>query len=178
MSTAKKSQGNPKPSELVALAVAMHGLKLTEATGDARRQLLADAFWAWRLARGVIDTGLQSEREKDEEIDKALPRSPSERAPDQAQVRTLTLTEAASQLGYKETRGVRSVLELAEAMDKAEPRRFEALISEQVPGLAAWIRIAGVDETQLDALRNFKVQRKTSGRAAGGRSAALKKPAR
>lgn len=156
----------------------MYGLKFAGADGDARREFLAEALWAWRSAREVIDSGLQSEREKEEEIHKALHGSPEERAPDQAQVRTLTLTEAASQLGYKETRGVRSVLELAEAMDKAEPRRFEGLVSGQRTGLAAWIETVGVDEPQLAALREFKAHRTTSGRAAGGRSAALKKPAR
>lgn len=172
MSTPKIGRENPSPSELVTLAVAMHGQKFTEADGDARRELLADALWAWRLARGAIDSGIQSEREKGEEIHKSLHESPTDQSPKPP----LTLAQAASQLGYKETRGVRSVLELAEAMDRAEPRRFDGLVTGQRTGLAAWIEDVGVDEPQLDALRKFKAQRTTSGRAAGGRSAARKKP--
>lgn len=57
----------PTPSEIVSIAALMFGSDaFMKATGEGRREMMANAFWAWRQARDVIHAAPLAERERDE----------------------------------------------------------------------------------------------------------------
>ena len=167
----------PTPTDLLLIATRMFGDEFSKANGERRRQLLADAFGAWRLARDVINETPLAGQESDElmprlaveaDISSELKGTGEQAA--ESQSSNSRLVEAALALGYKETRGVRSMLELAQGAENAGVIGADTLHSSKGFGIVNWIKeMKEVSPLHFEILKKFKKERTKTGRIAGGR---------
>lgn len=168
-----EQQSGLTPGELSRLA-AMIFAPETLRSPLLREQTLVETFAIWRAAAEVIrrEGEMAAERQKIADLV-----APEETQGGKAAVpaKDYSLEEAWEILGYKCTRGERSLLELAGALDAIHPEQFSGLVSASRRGLLARIELTRrVSEFQLNALADFK-RRCAQG---GGRKKLLAQAAR
>lgn len=166
----------PAPGELVQLAVTLYGApRLCDVT--TRDQTLVDALAVWLAAFQLIERG-------GTELDLArrameVELSTASRAETGEPEKHYSIDEAYHALGYKDTRGERSFLELVQALDAHAPEEYSGLRTKDGPGLFHWIRETGyVTEVQLASLKKFRADRVKLARSAGGAARAVKRQGR
>lgn len=159
----------PTPSELVNIAMQLRPGALHSAHSGSAEIILCEAFGVWQLARQVIANGGKTQedhlRSAARTIDAATDGGPSPAGKD-----SYTLQEAWRQLGYKDTRGERSLFELLRAMDTEQPNQWRAR-----GGLAQWVRSIGcLDAFEMRAAEGFKRDREAKRNSAGGKARAAR----